>query len=152
MNAVVLLKMPLASHDADAGASVITWPECHVLLLIILTQEIVWCYWWHWWHDVTLTSASIALHHQKIYVESCFVYLNWRNAVVTLMKLLASHDADGNGITWPKCHVASLFDHLDLWNGMVPLMTHWHDVTLTLALWHYMNQKVILHIVSIILT
>ena len=41
------------------------------------------------------------------------------------MRPLASHDAeaDWDSITWPKCHIASLFDHLDLTNGMMPLMT-----------------------------
>ena len=48
-----------------------------------------------------------------------------------LMIALASHDADGvaNGITWPKSHVASPFDHLYLTNGIVPLMTHDADAS-----------------------
>ena len=38
---------------------------------------------------------------------------------------LVSHnvDADASGITWPKRSCSSPFDHLDLTDGMVPLMT-----------------------------
>ena len=41
------------------------------------------------------------------------------------MMPLAWHDTDAgaNGITWPKSPPASPFDHLDITNGMVPLMT-----------------------------
>ena len=74
--------------------------------------------------------------------------------VVVLMMPLASHDGDdgANGITWSKSHVVSNFDHLDVTNAMLPLMTlfimwHWHQYQ-----WHHMIKTVMLHIVTIILT
>ena len=36
---------------------------------------------------------------------------------------LALHDADANGIIWPKYEAASSFDHIDITNGRVPLVT-----------------------------
>ena len=43
-----------------------------------------------------------------------------------------SHDNDteANGITWPNCHAAPHFDHLDVSNAMVPLTISFtsHDV------------------------
>ena len=55
-----------------------------------------------------------------------------------LMRPSRSHVADANGITLPRQSHCIPFDHLDLTNGMVPLMTPWpwhkHQ-------WHYMTQK-----------
>ena len=36
--------------------------------LIILNYQLEWCHCWHCWHNLTLTSASVALHYPKNYV------------------------------------------------------------------------------------
>ena len=45
--------------------------------------------------------------------------------MVVLMMSSSSHDADtgANGITWLKGHIVSHFDHTDVTNAMMPLMT-----------------------------
>ena len=67
---------------------------------------------------------------------------------------LTSHDvnADASGITRSKDYVASPFDHLDLTNRMVLFMTLLAlcDADTSIMVLH--DQKVIVHIVSVILT
>ena len=64
-------------------------------------------------------------HDLKSYVAPYFYLPDPGNAMGPLMLLLPLHNANDstNGITCPKSHVASPFDHLSLTNGMVPMMT-----------------------------
>ena len=48
-----------------------------------------------------------------------------------------------------KCHVAPHFDQLDLRNVMVPLVPH--DAS-AISQWHHMTKKVMLDLISIVLT
>ena len=69
------------------------------------------------WHHV-MPMASQKKGHSALHFN-CF---NLSNAVVPLMKLLASFgtDASANGVKWPKSHVAFHFNYLDLSNVMLP--------------------------------
>ena len=69
--------------------------------------------------------------------------LSWqkRNAVVPL----ASHDADPNGITWPKksWYISFLSSWPYKWYGTIDetfVMYHWHEHQ-----WHYMPKKYVVH-------
>ena len=50
--------------------------------------------------------------------------------MVPLMKLLVSCDTDtsANGIRWPKHHIASHFNCIDLRNVMLPFLYNWHHL------------------------
>ena len=108
--AVVALTMPFVYHDDSAGTKGITSPkrlcctlfwlcwskECSVAIgnAISIIQYWCQCQWCH------MIRAFVAPHF------NCF---ELRNAMVSLMMLLASCDSDvrASCITWPKSHVAS---------------------------------------------
>ena len=119
------------------------------LILNILTYEMWWCHWWYHQYHLTLTLVPMVLHEQKVILDLIFSHLDLNNVMVLLS---ASTDTNANGITWPKSHVASRLDHLDLWNVMVPLMTllALHDANISNNSVPWIN--IILHLISIVLT
>ena len=114
-----------------------------------------WCYWWCCSHVVTLMQVPMA-SSDKIHAVSDFNCFDLRNKMVPFYDIgLMRTDTSANikphfdylglnkyidaiAIIWPKSHVC--FDHLDLTNGVVPLMTllascdtdiNINDITLT---------------------
>ena len=77
-------------------------------------------------HECYVTPTPVPMLHLILIILTT-------NAVVPVMMTLGLHDADANGITWQKSHVASPFDHLCLRNGRVPLMKVLYHVPLTPA-------------------
>ena len=77
---------------------------------------IMWQYWQQ--HHVMMPVVS----HDKNNIALPFNYLDLRNAMISLLILLAPSDAKAgsSGITWPK-HVRPHCDHLDIGNAMIPL-------------------------------
>ena len=120
--AVVLFLIPLASYDSNSNANGITWPKSHIVL--------------HFDH-VELTNVFVALtmrckcqdqmHHmaKEDILHLISIILTKQMYRCHWSCHIASHDANAgvSSIIWPKCDVASHFNHLDLTNGMVPLMT-----------------------------
>ena len=119
--------IPLASHDADPSANGITWPKRSCCFSFQLT----WPDKWNGvigdtgWHHATLKQASMASNDQKFMLHLILIIL--------LNKCSGAID-DAFDITWCWCWCqwkyktkksccVSYFDHLDLTNGIVPLMT-----------------------------
>ena len=69
-------------------------------------------------------SMPMMKHGQTNLVVPHFSCLGLNDALVSLMTLSESHDANtgANGVALPKSHVVSHFDYLDLRNAMMPLM------------------------------
>ena len=82
-----------------------------------------WCYWQYHGHHVMVVPK--AWYDQKCYVTSQFDCLDLRNAMMSLMMLSTSHDAETGSydVTWPKSHVVPHVHQYNLRNVMVPLMT-----------------------------
>ena len=75
---------------------------------------IVWCQHQCQWHDMT----------RKVIICNSNL-LDLTNAMLLLTMSSASHAVyvNANGSTWPKSHAAPHFNHFDIRNGMMPLMT-----------------------------
>ena len=131
-NAMVAMMMLSTSHAADTYAMAsydtninangimwcpnITWQKSNVVTHFnCLNLRSVRCHWWCCWHHLTLNPVQMASNGQ-FQLSWCKVYN------IAIFMPLALHDTDASGITWPKSHVTSPFYHLDLTNGMVPMM------------------------------
>ena len=121
---VVPLMTPLASYDANAETSDVTWPKqscctsfqaswpkkCNVAIDDAISIMCCWC--WCQWHHMT-----------KSHVVPYFEHLDIRNAMVPFMMPLASYDTSvsANGTTWPTTSWCTLFHCLDIRNAAVPV-------------------------------
>ena len=97
-----------------------------------------WCHFLYYWHHLVQTPVLV-LHHILIILTKEMQWSHrWGHWNHMMMMPVESHGQ--------KSHIASPFDHLDLTSGvmsLIMLMESWH--------WH-MTQKVIMHLILVILT
>ena len=112
-----------------------------------------WCHWQHCWHHVMPTLVEMVPMTKNVMLYYSLIILALRNAVVPLTTQLTLHDTDANtnGITGPKCHVASPFVHPDLTKGMVPLLTLLASCDTDSNISGMTCPKIMLHLILIIL-
>ena len=163
-NVMVPLMTPLAPCYTKAKKSLnlilnisVTWcwywfQWCHMtkevmlhLILIILTQEMMWCDWWCDQFYVMLMPTPLPSHDQWSHVVPHFDCLDLGNEWCHWQCHFASGDTGASGITWPKYHIAPHFNCLDLAKTMVPFMMQ----SASCDQWHNMTKKVMLHLISI---
>ena len=121
--AMVPLRTLLASCDTNTSANGVSgqkvmshlfqlhWPEeCNGT--IDDSIGITWHWWQHQWHHMTKKWCCTLF--QLFWSKEC-------SGDNMMLFAWCDTDARANGIKWPKCHVASHFDWLDLGNTMVPL-------------------------------
>ena len=104
---------------------------------------------------MVLMLAPVVSHDQKSYVIPCFDFLYLTNAVVLLVVVLASCNADTstNGVTGLKNSCCTSFQasrpngYSDAIDGTVDITWCQHRCK-----WCHMTRKVMMHLVSIILT
>ena len=113
---------------------------------------------------MTLMLAPMISHDQKSHFAPHFDYLHLKNTMVSLTLPSTSCDTRAsdvtgiaNCITWWKSHTAHHFDHLNLRNVMVPftMLSVSHQCQchqLLLMQWYHMTIKVMLHLISVVLT
>ena len=121
-NALALLTILLASHDASSGVS--DQKSCCTQFQLSLTWGMQWYHCRYYCHYVTLMPTPMATYDQKSNLESSFSWYNLRNGVVPLMMLLAAYDTDAsaNGIKLPQSHATSHFNCLYLRNAIVQFL------------------------------
>ena len=81
--------------------------------------------------SIVLTQVPVVLHGKINHIEVCFDHLDLRNAMVSLMVLSTSHDADTNV------------------NGITSQQWQWYHVILIAMVSH--DKKVMLHFISNVL-
>ena len=156
---VMPLMMLLVLCHVDTSANDIIWTKksCCTLFQLSWTNKCsgaidnatgttcCWCWWWHmtemscktlfWLSQPTEQNGVIDTGTDVTWCWwSHFVYhydhLDWMNALVLLMTLLATLKPKANtrGVTWPKGHFVPHLDHIDLMNAvvllMIPLASH----------------------------
>ena len=127
--------MPLASHDqtwkgAISDTVIIMWHWCWNQLHYRTRSCIAHCF-----NDlaqmntVVLLTILLASYNQKSHVSCHFNYLGIANSVMPLLLLLPLHNANANGITWPKTSWCILFwlSWSNKWNGAID--DTWNHIT-----------------------
>ena len=99
--------------------------------------------WYHWWccRHCVMPMVSII---EEVMLHLIFIVIELRNALVSLMMLLALSyaDAGANDITWIKMSSCISFwtSWAKKWTGAIDdtgfIMWHWHQDQ-----WHYMTKK-----------
>ena len=93
----------------------VSWYEVYILTSCLICTWPNWHMWLFMWHVKGILDFGIAWQWHV----SCHIIL----MVLSMTMSLVSYNADANDITWPKCHVASHFNHLDLRKAMMPFTT-----------------------------
>ena len=113
-NKMVQLVMLLTWCDNDASTSGIKYQKVKLQLIwIVLIWEIQWCHWQYYHFHMILGLVPIVEHDMKSHVAPYFDHLDIRNAVVSMMVLstscdaniseMALHDTNASDIMWCQC-------------------------------------------------
>ena len=172
-NALVLLKMPLESHDTNASTTLYWhWHQWyHMTRNVMCTYETLSVYMPHmnllqstmWLGTLVYIHVTLLKHaSEKICLPHHTYICHWTTTMVSIQTsfvLSWPEECNGviddavsitwssaNGIAWPKSHVAPCFDHLDLMNKLL------HHVMSTWMPLVSHEQKVKLHLIFIIFT
>ena len=171
---MVPLLMSLASHGKEkpyCTSFQMSWPEeCNGDIDDVVGMMWHWCQ--CWWHQITNKSCctSFQLPLPKEYSGAIFytfaiMWCQQQCQCCTLFWLSWLGECSGafddaTGITWCWCHwhhltkshFASPCDHLDLKMEWCHWWCCWHHMTLTPTSVALYDPKVLLHIISVVLT
>ena len=116
--------MPMQMAAWYANVSGITLTRSHIASHFnSLDLRMLWNHWWCCQHHVTLTPVPITSHDQNVTLDFILIILTVTNSVVPLVIGIMVLMLMPRVLTWQKSHVACHFDHLDITNAMVQLIT-----------------------------